>query len=76
MERLNAMSGILAFSFPCIIGASLSIPGGVKTELLTKQDSIAYFIQDIDKQMNVDSYKLDLDSTFTPQLSTDKQGKA
>lgn len=65
------MSGILAFSFPCILGAGIALPGKMKAEVMSKQDSLIH-IQNVDSQMIVDTAMLEMDSKLVPQLSTDK----
>jgi hypothetical protein len=72
MERSNIMSGILAFSFPCIIGASLTLPIGIKAEVLSKEDSLMYLNQGGDNRIQADSCALVFDSSCSTQLSTDK----
>jgi len=72
MERSNIMSGLLAFSFPCIIGASLTLPGGIKAEVLLKEDSLIYLNKGVDSHLQADSCALVFDSSFSTQLSTDK----
>jgi hypothetical protein len=39
MKRFNVMSGIFAFSFPCIVGAGIATPASAKAENKVQADT-------------------------------------
>jgi hypothetical protein len=45
MKRLNVMSGMLAFSFPCIVGAGIASPKSAQADGQILVDTITYNLE-------------------------------